>query len=397
MDLGLTQTIKQIQTLSPQMYMSMEILCLNSLDLEERIDRELEENIALELSEGPKAEGEGDAGDASTAEGTAATLEAGVGEPSTAVAPGEESAADAFDRKVEQWDSFARDEYDFEPGPRSTYDGDKDEKLEALNNTEGRPMSLQEYLEQQVHLLDAGSLGPDPEMILDLATAIIYNIDDRGYLMYSPEEIYESLSLLSPAVLSPAVLSPPVPPGGAVALSPPVTRAGAVGLSPPVPTEGAVDAPAQPVPAGGTVASSRVMTSAGEHAVSPESANGVVPAVASVLSPPAPPRGRRRHRELCHLACPEERGRRRWRRWSRRCASAGRPRARSSSGRSNWCRVSILPGWADGTCASAFSSSSREMDSCTRWRPGSSRITSRTWATTGCPRSRRCWASRSTR
>src|SRR5262245_24913209 len=111
MDLGLTQTIKQIQTLSPQMYMSMEILCLNSLDLEERIDRELEENIALELSEGPKAEAEGDSGEASSAEGPAASLEAGAGDSSTAVAPGEDAAAaDAFDRKVEQWDSFAREE-----------------------------------------------------------------------------------------------------------------------------------------------------------------------------------------------------------------------------------------------------------------------------------------------
>src|SRR6185503_17737578 len=164
MDLGLTQTIKQIQTLSPQMYMSMEILCLNSLDLEDRIDRELEENIALELSEGPKGEAEGDSGEASSGEGPAASLEAGGADPATALTPAEKAAADAFDRKVEQWDTFAREEYDFEPGPRSTYDGDKDEKLEALNNTEGRPMSLQEYLEQQIHLLGTGSLGPDPEM-----------------------------------------------------------------------------------------------------------------------------------------------------------------------------------------------------------------------------------------
>src|SRR5688572_28873796 len=192
MDLGLTQTIKQIQTLSPQMYMSMEILCLNSLDLEERIDRELEENIALELSEGPKAELE--SGEAASGEASA-SLEAGVGEPAAAATVGEGAAdvADAFDRKVEQWDSYAREEYDFQPGSRTGYDGEKDEKLEALNNTEGRPMSLQEYLEQQVHLLRPEAFGADPEMVLDLAIAIIYNIDDRGYLMYSPEEIYESL------------------------------------------------------------------------------------------------------------------------------------------------------------------------------------------------------------
>ena len=52
MELGLSQhqAIKQIQTLSPQMYMSMEILCLNSMDLQDRVDSELENNETLERS-----------------------------------------------------------------------------------------------------------------------------------------------------------------------------------------------------------------------------------------------------------------------------------------------------------------------------------------------------------
>ena len=55
MELGLSQhqSLKQIQTLSPQMYMSMEILCLNTLDLEDKIETEVEDNVALEL-EAPK-------------------------------------------------------------------------------------------------------------------------------------------------------------------------------------------------------------------------------------------------------------------------------------------------------------------------------------------------------
>ena len=105
MDLGLTQTIKQIQTLSPQMYMSMEILCMNSLDLEERIETELENNIALEVGETAKdgdAPGEGAEGaeaGAVTAEDRAETFEDPL------------SSDASFDRKVEDWDRWSREEY----------------------------------------------------------------------------------------------------------------------------------------------------------------------------------------------------------------------------------------------------------------------------------------------
>ena len=53
MELGLSQhqAIRQIQTLSPHMYMSMEILCLSSMDLQERVETELENNETLERSE----------------------------------------------------------------------------------------------------------------------------------------------------------------------------------------------------------------------------------------------------------------------------------------------------------------------------------------------------------
>ena len=192
MDLGLTQTIKQIQVLSPQMYMSMEILCLNSLDLEDRIETELEENVALELSEEPKVEDREAASD-SGPEAEAARGAEAAASPATQVEPPE--VIDDFNQKVEQWDQYAREDYDFSPAsPRLSGDGDKDEKLEALNNTEGRETSLQEYLEQQVHLLDEAVLGADPEFLLELCIEIIYNIDDRGYLMYSLDEIHQALA-----------------------------------------------------------------------------------------------------------------------------------------------------------------------------------------------------------
>lgn len=190
MELGLSQhqTIKQIQTLSPQMYMSMEILCLNSLDLEERIDMELENNETLDVAERTKEK-----------EDTPQT------EVQTEVQTGEReessTEADSFEKRFEDWDRYSREEYGASRRA-SSYDGERDEKLEALSNTEGRQTSLQEHLEEQVHLIDTAELetlvGPlTPEelsQVLDLCVDIIYNIDNRGYLMYSLEDIQASLT-----------------------------------------------------------------------------------------------------------------------------------------------------------------------------------------------------------
>jgi RNA polymerase sigma-54 factor len=235
MELGLSQhqTIKQIQTLSPQMYMSMEILCLNSLDLEDRIDTELENNETLELAE-PQTS-------------TESTESPGPGEgEGTEQGETSEGGADAesFDQRVEQWDNYSREEY-ATVRKASSYSGERDDKLDALSNTEGRPTSLQEHLEEQVHLLDDDEIllltrlvdtglvdkgtevagepqeaapgvteEPSPEgaaaggtptqvldRIRDICTDIIYNIDNRGYLMYSLEEIQASLEESPPLEL----------------------------------------------------------------------------------------------------------------------------------------------------------------------------------------------------
>jgi RNA polymerase sigma-54 factor len=204
MELGLSQhqTIKQIQTLSPQMYMSMEILCLNSLDLTQRIQEEMENNETLERVEptagdGQEMEGSGAEG---MPEGGAATLE-----------PATSDDLRSFEERVEQWDQYSREEYGTSRLP-SSYRGEKDEKLEALSNTEGRPVSLQEHLEEQVHLLGDDEIvavahkllpatnGPRAPLtaeevvrVRDLCLDIIYNINNRGYLMYSLEEIQASL------------------------------------------------------------------------------------------------------------------------------------------------------------------------------------------------------------
>jgi RNA polymerase sigma-54 factor len=181
------------------MYMSMEILCLNSLDLEGRIQEEVENNETLDL-ERPKSE------------------EAPAAEPQPTTETAEKvDKSDSFEERFEQWDQYSREEYGAPSRSLSSYDSEKDEKLEALSNTEGRPISLQEHLESQLHLLDKEemfrSIGPLSEeelgQVMALAAEIIYNIDNSGYLMYSLEEIREGIDASTDPPDEPRLASKP--------------------------------------------------------------------------------------------------------------------------------------------------------------------------------------------
>ena len=70
-----------------------------------------------------------------------------------AAAAAEAETAESFDARVEQWDQYSREEF-ASARRTSSYSGERDDKLEALSNTEGRPVSLQEHLEDQLHLLE---------------------------------------------------------------------------------------------------------------------------------------------------------------------------------------------------------------------------------------------------
>ena len=56
MKLELTQRLLQQQILAPQMILSMDVLLLTVAELENRIEKELEENPALEIAEPTGAE-----------------------------------------------------------------------------------------------------------------------------------------------------------------------------------------------------------------------------------------------------------------------------------------------------------------------------------------------------
>lgn len=151
--------------LAPRMIQSMEILQLPIIDLQERIDKELQENPFLELREKNPDSHE----------------------------PPEAPAEDRFDpdgpmvhdasnesdfKRLEvmdrEWDGHFNE--DHRPS-RAAISEAGDKKLEAMQNLPSRPQSLQEYLDEQLPFLD---LSPEQ---LELVEYLIANLDDRGYLV----------------------------------------------------------------------------------------------------------------------------------------------------------------------------------------------------------------------
>ncbi len=178
MDLGLRPelSVKQQQRLelrlSPAMIQSMEILQLPSLDLEEKIEEELEENPVLDLAEQAPEQDE-----AAADEATTGAAESGSADPSF-------SNLEDFSQSTQaNWEDYG--EY---VGPRrSRYAGEEDPKLEAMQNVQGRPLTLAEHLEGQLAFIT------DDSRLIALAREIIGNLDENGYLRCSLEEILRSL------------------------------------------------------------------------------------------------------------------------------------------------------------------------------------------------------------
>lgn len=172
----------------------MDILQLNTLALESRIEQELDGNPALELLPGDD--------EAAAAEPEVVERERAEGEQTMVVADG--GNANDFERL----DTLVR-EYDWiEDG--GEYHGTKsrarsaeeaDNKLDAMANTAARPVSLQEYLSQQWHLVEVD------ERTRLLGARIIEALEDTGRLATPLDQIATD------------VTPPPTPPEMAAALS----------------------------------------------------------------------------------------------------------------------------------------------------------------------------------
>lgn len=194
----------QQMKLGPRMIQSMEILQMPLAELEERIEQELENNVALELAEGER--------DAREAKQEQAEAEREARDLERPLNVDEGSGTSDFER-LESFESsnpdaaeneFSASDYgeqrsadrfdDGESYSRSRLDGERDSKMDAMAAAPARAASLTEQLLEQWALADV-----DPE-IRALGEVIISFLDDDGYLRTPLETVADR----SPPILLPA-------------------------------------------------------------------------------------------------------------------------------------------------------------------------------------------------
>jgi len=174
------------QLLTPRMIQSMEILQLPLMALEERIEQELVSNPVLEMKDGPAGEDASEVVEIPAEVNGEAREEFSEGEQALVVKEQSNSAED-FDRLeriteyLENEEFFTNSSLNFRQA--SSYDGERDKKLDALNNTADRNVNLTDYLLDQWNFIEA------PAGVIAAGKAIINHIDDQGYLRLDLETI----------------------------------------------------------------------------------------------------------------------------------------------------------------------------------------------------------------
>jgi RNA polymerase sigma-54 factor len=184
----LTQTtslrMEQRQLLTPRMIQSMEILQLPLLALEERIEQELQNNPVLELRDGNGDVSEPVPIESNEVEGADERSE---GERDLIVKENSDQSED-FERLARISDYLENEEFQTNGSQYrvSSYEGERDRKLDAMNNTAARGMTLAEHLTAQWAFVECSS------GVRRAGEAIIGHIDEDGYLRTSFEEIQNS-------------------------------------------------------------------------------------------------------------------------------------------------------------------------------------------------------------
>lgn len=161
--------------LAPRMIQSMEILQLPIMALQERITQELVENPTLEQNEMDASE--------SPEPAEATEDETRTIEERELVVDERHDNEDDFERLEsldEDWSDHFRASHRVSRGA-SEEAGDR--KHDAMQNMASRPQTLQDYLYQQLGFLDA------PGDIREMAQFIIYNLDEKGFLKSSLEDM----------------------------------------------------------------------------------------------------------------------------------------------------------------------------------------------------------------
>src|SRR5579859_5340648 len=170
------------QLLTPRMIQSMEILQLPLAALEERIEQELQSNPVLEFREG---ESEADVIPDAPAEDPQ-KQERSEDERSLVVKEDNDQSED-FDRLAKISEYLENEEFatngSYNYRQQASYDGERDRKLDAMNNTAARSMTLAEHLMGQWAFVEA------TPQVRKAGEEIIKYIDPEGYLRTDLEQI----------------------------------------------------------------------------------------------------------------------------------------------------------------------------------------------------------------
>ena len=169
------------QLLTPRMIQSMEILQLPLAALEERIEQELQANPVLELREGetePEPIPESDADESRKQE---------FSEDERALVVKEDSDQSEDFERLAKLSEYLENEEFFTNGSHQRqlpiYDGDRDKKLDAMNNTAARGVTLADHLMGQWAFVEC------PPNIRKAGEELIKYIDNEGYLRTELEQI----------------------------------------------------------------------------------------------------------------------------------------------------------------------------------------------------------------
>ncbi len=173
--------MEQRQLLTPRMIQSMEILQLPLMALEERIEQELQNNPVLEFREG---ESEADE-IADAPDGKAEVTD--EGERALVVKDEDSGQSEDFERLARISEYLENEEFSTNRASNyrqaSSYDGERDKKLDAMNNTAARGITLAE------HLLGQWAFVECPPGVRKAGEAIINNIDAEGYFRADFEQV----------------------------------------------------------------------------------------------------------------------------------------------------------------------------------------------------------------
>ncbi len=165
-----TQKLAQKLVLTQQLQQAIELLVLNSQELVEAVNKELLENPALEEVPGSRHEQYSEAESKLQQKAAESTVDAA------------EQASGVKESEGVDWNKVL-DEHRKSDGSRSTVDRSRSDEMPPIEATLAQSKDLADHLMWQLNLQSCTDL----EYVA--AEAIIHNLDHRGYLDLSVEEI----------------------------------------------------------------------------------------------------------------------------------------------------------------------------------------------------------------